>query len=78
MGDNLTALISALGTQVNDPIGVADDIEVMLDDDHRVAQVGEPVNDLQQLAHVFKVETRCGFIEKIKGAPRLAFGELLG
>src|SRR5215472_13186228 len=78
LGDDLSTLIAALGTQVNDPIGVADDIEVVLDDDHRVTQIGETVEDLQQFAHVLKVETRCGFVEKIKGTPSLPFGELLG
>src|SRR5699024_8312362 len=32
---------AALGTEVDDPVGGADDIEVVLDDDHGVALVDE-------------------------------------
>src|SRR2546430_11849629 len=33
------------------------DVQVVLDDDDRVAKVGEPVQHLQQLAHVVEVQT---------------------
>ena len=37
------ALAAAFGAQVDDPVGVADDVQVVLDDDHRVAAVDQPV-----------------------------------
>ena len=36
LGHNLSALLSALRSQVDDPIRGFDDVEVVLDDDHRV------------------------------------------
>jgi hypothetical protein len=43
------AAVAALGAEVDDPVGALDDIEVVLDDDERVAGVGEAVEDLQSL-----------------------------
>ena len=43
-GDDLAAALAALGAQVDDPVGARDDVEVVLDDDDRVAlvaQIGE-------------------------------------
>ena len=40
-GEHLTALAASLGTHVDDPVGLADDVEVVLDDDDGVAAVNE-------------------------------------
>src|SRR5882757_7068740 len=40
VGDDAAAAFAALGPHVEDVVGVADDVEVMLDDDDGVAEVG--------------------------------------
>ena len=39
LGDQFTAAIAAFGTEVDQPVGDLDDVEVVLDDHHRVARV---------------------------------------
>ena len=41
--DDTTALFAAAGTHVHNVVGVADDVQVMLDDNHRRAPGHQPV-----------------------------------
>src|SRR4051794_10841586 len=41
--DQLAARLAPLGTEVDDPVGGLDDVEVVLDDDHGVARIDQPV-----------------------------------
>ena len=43
-----------------------------------VAQVGEAVEDFEELAHVVEVEAGGGFVEEVERAAGLALGELAG
>ncbi len=49
VGDDASAAFAALGAEVEDVVGVADDVEVVLDDDDGVAEVGEAVEDSRSL-----------------------------
>jgi hypothetical protein len=61
--DQAASIFAAFGAQVEDPVGVADDVEVVLDDDDGVAEVGEAVEDFEKLAHVVEVEAGSGLVE---------------
>ena len=52
LGDNRPAALPTFGSQVDDPVGGGDDVEVVLDDDHRVAARDEPVDDAEQAVDV--------------------------
>src|SRR5690606_4754672 len=54
--DDLAAARAPLGAEVDDPVGRLDDVEVVLDDDDRVAGVHQPPEHLEQPAHVLEVE----------------------
>ncbi len=71
-------VFAALGAEVEDPVGVSDHIEIVLDDDDGVAEVGEAMQDFEQLAHIVEVEARGGLIEEIEGTACLALGEFAG
>ena len=43
-----TAAISAFRAEVHDPIGRLDDVEVVLDHEHRVAAIDEPVQHVEE------------------------------
>ena len=45
----------------------------MLDDDDGVAQIGEPVQHIQQL-HVLEVQAGGRLVQQVQGASGLAFG----
>ena len=78
VGDDLAAAFAAFGAEVDDPVGVADDVEVVLDDDDGVAEVGEAMEDVEELADVVEVEAGGGLVEEVEGAAGLALGELAG
>ena len=75
---HLTAAGAAFGTEVDDPVGRLDDIEVVLDDDHRVALLDEFAEHLEQLAHVFEVQPRGRLVEHVDAAPVRSALELRG
>ena len=70
MGDDVAAALAAFGAEVEDVVGVADDVEVVLDDDDGVAEVGEAVQDFEELADVVEVEAGGGLVEEVEGACR--------
>ena len=72
-GDHLAALVPALGAEVDDPVGALDHVEVVLDDDHRVALVDQPLEHLEQLVDVVEVQAGGGLVEDVE---RLAGGDL--
>ena len=77
-GDDLTAGGPALGTYIYNVIGDLHDIEVMLDDDDRIAAVDEFVQHLQQQADILEMESRRGLVEDVERAPRVALRQLRG
>ena len=77
-GDEVAAAFAAFGAEVDDPVGVADDVEVVFDDDDGVTEVSKTVEDFEELADVVEVEASGGLVEEIKGAAGLALGELAG
>src|ERR1700739_712787 len=46
------AIFSAFGAEVEDPVGVADHVEIVLDDDDGVAEVGEAMQALEARGNV--------------------------
>ena len=75
-GDDPAPGRPALGAHVDQMVGDLDDVEVVLDDDDRVAAVHEFVEHLQQQADVLEMESRRGFVEDVERAARVAFRKL--
>ena len=50
--DDPASAITAFGPQVHDPIGCLDDVQIVLDNHHRVAVVAQPVQHAQKLLDV--------------------------
>jgi hypothetical protein len=48
--DNRAASLATFGTEVNDPVRRADDVEIVLDDDDRMAALDELVNASSNVA----------------------------
>ncbi len=55
-GDDTPAIIPPLGAQVDHPVGGLDHIHVVLDDDHGVPLIGQPVQNIEEFFDVFEVE----------------------
>ena len=61
---HLAAGIAALGAQVDDPVGGADDVEVVLDDDQRMAGVEQLAQRAHQLGDVVEVQAGGRLVEQ--------------
>src|SRR3954468_7186943 len=68
-GNDGAAPTPTFGTHVDDPVGGLDDVEVVLDDDDRVALLDQSRQNTQQLADVFEVQTGRRLVEDVDGAP---------
>ncbi len=76
LGDDGVAVVAALRSQVDDPVGGGDDVEVVLDDDHRVARRDEPVEDAEQAVDVGRPSLRRSALEEQE--PRMALIDRCG
>ena len=74
-GDDGPATRSAVGAEVNDPVGRLDHVEVVLDDEHRVAGIHESVQNLKKFLDIGEVESRCGLIEDVDRLAGRSFAE---
>ena len=78
MRNDVAAALAAFGAEVEHVVSVADDVEIVLDDDDGVAEVGEAMQHFQQLAHVVEVQAGGGFVEQVERTPGLPLGQLAG
>src|SRR5437764_708058 len=63
--DDLPTFRARAGPKIDHPVRPLDDVQVMLDHQHRVALVDQAIEDAEQDAHVVDVETGRGFIEDV-------------
>ena len=80
LGDDPAAAVAALRPEVDDPVGGLDDVEVVLDDEDRVAAVDQPVEHLEQLLDVGEVEAGRRLVEDVQrpaGRPPRQLGRQL-
>ena len=66
--DDLTAQLAGSRPDVNDPVGRADRVLIMLDDDERVAQVPQPLEGLDESGVVALVQTDTGLVQDVEDA----------
>ena len=75
-GDDHATLGPALGPEVDDPVGGLDHVEVVLDDDDRVARFDELVEHVEELRDVVEVQARRRLVEDVERAAGGALGQL--
>src|SRR5207302_343272 len=63
LGDQAAAVFSPLWPEIDEPVGIADDIEIVLDDDDRVPEVRKPVQHVQQLLHIVEMQAGRGLVK---------------
>ena len=67
-GEELAAEFSGSGTEVEEVVGGADDVGVVLDDEDGVAEVAELFHDVDELGGVAGVEADGWFVEDVEGS----------
>ena len=73
---NGAAAVAPLRAKVDEVVGALDDVQIVLDDEHGVARVDKALQNLKELFHIVRVETRGRLVEDIDGAPRGALRKL--
>src|SRR5216684_139525 len=61
LGDDAPAAFTAFGAEVDDPVSLFDDVEMVLDDQHGVAEIDEALQDVEKFSHVVEMEARGGY-----------------
>src|SRR5438067_320492 len=61
------AAVAAFRAEVDDPVRLGDDVEVVLDDEHRMAGVHQAVQDVDQLLHIGHVQADGGLVQHVEG-----------
>ena len=77
-GDDLAALSAAFWSEVDKPIGMADDFEVVFDDEEAGALFNELFEGVEEAGDVVEVEAGGGFVEQVEGALVGGLGEMGG
>lgn len=60
-------MLPGAGAEVDEPVGLPDDVEVVLDDHDGVAALDQGVEDAEQRVDVAEVEPRGGLVEHVEG-----------
>ena len=74
----LAAFGSAFRSQVDDPVGAFDHIQVVLDHNDRIARVNQLLKNTHQFANIIKMQAGRGLVEDVKGAARCSLREFPG
>lgn len=70
--NHFAAVVTRLGTYVHDVVGGADHLFLVLDDDHRVAQIAQLPEHLDKPVRVARMQADRGFVEDVERAGEVA------
>ena len=77
-GHDLPAAGAPFGPEVDDPVGRLDDVEIVLDHQHRVAGIDEVVQHLEQQLDVGEVQAGGRLVEQIERAAGALLDQFAG
>src|SRR5262249_25228915 len=66
---NLSSTLPAFGTKVDDPIGRLNHVEIVLNDQQRIAGIAQPEQHFEQFGHVVKMQPSRRLIQNVKRTP---------
>src|ERR1700744_5527105 len=69
------AAFAAFGTEIDDPVGLLDDVEMVLDDEHGVAKRYQSLKYVEQFSHVVEVKAGRRLVENVECAAGLTLRE---
>jgi hypothetical protein len=64
--EHFAAFVAAFGADVEQPVGALNHVEVVLNDEHGIAQLNQLVEGAEQLSDVLEMEARGGFVEDVE------------
>ena len=69
-GDHTAAMRAAFRSEIDDVVRALDDVEVVLDNDHRVAETDQPLQHIEQFVNVCEVKPGGWLIENVNRPAR--------
>ncbi len=78
LGDQVSPSFASRRAQIDDPVAAGDHIDVVLDDDDRVARVTERAHGDHEHLDVREVEPRGGLVQHVEGPTCGPLGQLPG
>src|SRR5947207_7048078 len=75
LGYDSAASISTFGAEINNPIRLLDYVQVVLDDQHGVAERDQPLQHVQQFAHVVEMKSGGRLVQNVEGTASLPLGK---
>src|SRR5918999_737246 len=75
-GHDASAARSPFGTEIDYPVGRLDHVEIVLDDEHCVAAVGQAMKNLEEQPHILEMEPGRRFVENVEGPAGITLREL--
>lgn len=70
--DDFAATATSFGAKVDDVVGCFDNVEVVLDNDHRVARVDKSMEAVEQALDIRQVQARCWLVQDVEDVPPAA------
>ena len=77
LGHDPATLCAAVGPQVDEPVSGFHHIEVVFDDDDRIAECSEPVENVEQLANVVEMQTGRRLVQDVERLARPLLDQLV-
>src|SRR5260370_41821365 len=75
--DDAAAMRAAFGPEVDDEIGALNNVEVVLNDNDRIAEAYQALKHVEQFVHIGKVKAGGGFVKNVNRSPGRALGKFL-
>src|SRR5438105_4940 len=69
-------MCARVGAHVDHPIGSLDYVKIVLNHDHRVAQINQAIEHVEELANVIEVQAGGRLVEDVKRAARVGPSQL--
>lgn len=75
LSNDFPASIPSLGAHIDDPVGSFDDVQIMFDDNDRIALVAQAMENFEEEFDVVKVQSGGGFVQNVERAPCIPLGQ---
>ena len=66
LGNNPATFGSGRGPHVDDIVGLANELEIVLNDNHRIAEIHQTTKHLNQQAHILRVQPNRRFLNDVE------------
>src|SRR5580692_826904 len=72
------AAFATFGAEIDDPVSLFDDVEMVLDDEDGIAERDQALEDVEEFANDVKMQAGGGLVEDVESAAGLTLGKFAG